>query len=115
MKENEERGEIVLYQPEGEVRLEVRVENETVWLTQAQMARLFERDRSVIAKHIKNAFNEGELDSKVVCANFAHTKGSSLAFFHSAFCILHHDRHRQRISACKPSSTRKADFLLYPQ
>ena len=42
-------------------------------------------------------------------------KGSSLAFFYSAFCILHHDRHRQRISACKPSSTRKADFLLYPQ
>ena len=67
------KGEIVLYQPEGEVRLEVRVENETVWLTQAQMARLFGRDRSVIAKHIKNAFKEGELDPKVVCANFAHT------------------------------------------
>ena len=67
------RGEIVLYQPEGEVRLEVRVENETVWLTQAQMAALFERERSVIAKHIKNVFKEGELDSKVVCANFAHT------------------------------------------
>ena len=70
---NENRGEIVLYQPEGEVRLEVRVENETVWLTQAQMAALFERERSVIAKHIKNVFKEGELDSKVVCANFAHT------------------------------------------
>jgi hypothetical protein len=67
------KGEIVLYQPEGEVRLEVRVENETVWLTQAQMAALFERERSVIAKHIKNVFKEGELDSKVVCANFAHT------------------------------------------
>ena len=67
------KGEIVLYQPEGEVRLEVRVENETVWLTQAQMAALFERERSVIAKHIKNVFKEGELDSKVVCANFPHT------------------------------------------
>ena len=73
MAKNEEKGEIVLYQPEGEVRLEVRVENETVWLTQAQMAALFERERSVIAKHIKNVFKEGELDSKVVCANFAHT------------------------------------------
>lgn len=73
MAKNEEKGEIVLYQPEGEVRLEVRVENETVWLTQAQMAMLFERERSVIAKHIKNVFKEGELDSKVVCANFAHT------------------------------------------
>ena len=61
---NENRGEIVLYQPEGEVRLEVRVENETVWLTQAQMAVLFERERSVIAKHIGNVFKEQELDEK---------------------------------------------------
>ncbi len=54
-------GEIVLYQPEGEVRLEVRVENETVWLTQAQMVKLFDKDQSVIARHIKNVFKEGEL------------------------------------------------------
>ena len=60
----ENKGEIVLYQPEGEVRLEVRVENETVWLTQAQMAVLFERERSVIAKHIGNVFKEQELDEK---------------------------------------------------
>lgn len=64
MTKNEEKGEIVLYQPEGEVRLEVRVENETVWLTQAQMGMLFERERSVIAKHIKNVFKEGELDER---------------------------------------------------
>ncbi|WP_407458275.1 RhuM family protein [Fibrobacter sp.] len=57
-------GEIVLYQPEGEVKLEVRVENETVWLTQAQMGILFERERSVIAKHIGNVFKEKELDEK---------------------------------------------------
>lgn len=54
-------GEIVLYQPEGDVRLEVRVENDTVWLTQAQMVKLFDKDQSVIARHIKNVFNEGEL------------------------------------------------------
>lgn len=65
MKQNEEKtGEIVLYQPEGEVKLEVRVENETVWLTQAQMGILFERERSVIAKHIGNVFKEKELDEK---------------------------------------------------
>lgn len=57
----ENKGEIVLYQPEGEVRLEVRVENETVWLTQAQMVKLFDKDQSVIARHIKNVFKEGEL------------------------------------------------------
>ena len=61
---NERNGEIVLYQPEGAVRLEVRVENETVWLTQAQMGELFERERSVIAKHIGNIFKEKELDEK---------------------------------------------------
>lgn len=61
---NENRGEIVLYQPEGEVRLEVRVENETVWLTQAQMAKLFNKDQSVIARHIKNVFKERELQQE---------------------------------------------------
>lgn len=56
--------EIVLYQPEGEVRLEVRVENETVWLTQAQMVKLFDKDQSVIARHIKNVFKERELQQE---------------------------------------------------
>ena len=65
MDQNDEKtGEIVLYQPEGAVKLEVRVENETVWLTQAQMGELFERERSVIAKHIGNIFKEKELDEK---------------------------------------------------
>ena len=55
-------GEIVLYQPDETVRLEVRLENETVWLTQAQMAELFQKDQSVIARHIGNIFREGELE-----------------------------------------------------
>ena len=59
---NENRGEIVLYQPEGEVRLEVRVENETVWLTQAQMAELFDVQRQAITKHIRNIFDSHELE-----------------------------------------------------
>lgn len=66
------RGEIVLYQPEGEVRLEVRMENETVWLSQMQMADLFQKDRTVIGKHIKNIYKEGELARDITCANFAH-------------------------------------------
>ena len=57
----ENKGEIVLYQPEGEVRLEVRVENETVWLTQAQMAELFHATKQNISLHIANIFKEGEL------------------------------------------------------
>ena len=62
MAKNEEKGEIVLYQPEGEVRLEVRVENETVWLTQAQMAELFNVQRQAITKHIKNIIESHELE-----------------------------------------------------
>jgi predicted HTH transcriptional regulator len=63
-------GEIVLYQPEGEIKLEVRVENETVWLTQAQMAEMFKKDRTVISRHIKNVYKEGELEKSITCANF---------------------------------------------
>lgn len=56
-------GEIVLYQPEENVRIEVRLDSdmETVWLTQAQMAELFQKDQSNIARHIRNVFDEGEL------------------------------------------------------
>ena len=57
------RGEIVLYQTaDGRTSIDVKLENETVWLTQAQMAMLFDKDQSVIARHIKNAFSEGEID-----------------------------------------------------
>lgn len=59
-----EQGEIILYQPDESVKLEVRMENETVWLTQAQIAELFERDRTVITKHINNVFKEKELEEK---------------------------------------------------
>lgn len=65
-------GEIVLYQPEGEVRLEVRMERESVWLSQVQMADLFQKDRTVIGRHIKNIYKEGELSKDITCANFAH-------------------------------------------
>ncbi|GHT04039.1 hypothetical protein FACS189440_22030 [Bacteroidia bacterium] len=58
------KDEIVLYQLGNSLQLEVKVENETVWLTQAQMVLLFERERTVITKHINNIFKEGELDEK---------------------------------------------------
>jgi len=56
--------EIVLYQPDSTLSLDVRVENETVWLTQAQMSELFMRDRTVITRHITNIFKEKELEEK---------------------------------------------------
>jgi hypothetical protein len=68
------KGEIVIYQtPDGVSELDVRLENETVWLTQAQMVALFQRDQSVISRHINNIFKEGELEKEVVYAEFAYT------------------------------------------
>jgi prophage maintenance system killer protein len=66
--------QIVIYQTaSGQVALEVNLREETVWLTQKQMTILFERERSVITKHIRNIFTEGELEQNQVCANIAHT------------------------------------------
>ena len=59
-----DKGEIIVYQSENTLQLEVRTEDETVWLTQAQMIELFQRDQSVIARHIGNIFKEKELDEK---------------------------------------------------
>jgi len=67
-------GEFLLYQTEdGRTRLEVRVQHETVWLSLNQMAELFQRDKSVISRHINNVFDEGEVVRERVVANFATT------------------------------------------
>ena len=60
----QQTGEIILYQPNENVQLEVHLEEETVWLTQAQMAELFQKDRTVVTRHINNVFTEGELDQE---------------------------------------------------
>jgi hypothetical protein len=70
----EDKGQILLYQtPDGESRIEVRLQNETVWLSLDQMAELFQRNKSTISRHIKNVFEEGELEQDSVIANFATT------------------------------------------
>ena len=58
------RNEIVVYQPDVSTHIDVRVKDDTVWLTQGQMTDLFQRDRTVITRHINNVFSEGELDEK---------------------------------------------------
>ena len=66
---------IVIYQTtDGETCIDVKFQDETVWLSQAQMAELFQKDRTVIGRHINNIFKEGELEESLVCAKFAHTK-----------------------------------------
>lgn len=64
----------IYHSQDGSVQLNVKLENETVWLTQSQMAELFGKDRTTINRHISNIFKEGELDENLVCAKNAHTK-----------------------------------------
>ena len=67
--------QIIIYQTaDNQTQIDVRMENDTVWLTQAQMADLFQKDRTVISRHIRNVFKEGELDESLVCAKFALPK-----------------------------------------
>ena len=68
-----EEDKIIIYQTEdGQTQIDVRLENETVWLTQAQMAELFDKDRTVIGRHIRNIYKEEELEQNITCAKFAH-------------------------------------------
>lgn len=67
-------GAVVLYRaPDGKVSLDIRIEKETVWLSLNQMANLFERDKSVVSRHLRNIFETGELDRNSVVAFFATT------------------------------------------
>ena len=74
-------GEIVMYQPDETIRLEVRMGEETVWLSQAQMAELFQRDQSVIARHIRNIYKEEELDEEGTYAKFAYMGHDGLQLY----------------------------------
>ena len=73
-KENQ----IEIYQAQdGSTQINVQFEQDTVWLNQEQLTALFNRDRTVIGRHIRNIFKEQELAEEEVCANFAHTESSS--------------------------------------
>ena len=66
--------DILIYQnSDGNIKIDVRLEEETVWLMQAQIAQLFGKGRTTVTEHIGNIFKEGELDEKVVCRDFRLT------------------------------------------
>ncbi|MCL2511669.1 MAG: virulence RhuM family protein [Bacteroidales bacterium] len=68
------KGEILIYEsPNGNIKIDVILEDETVWLSQEQMTLLFGKGRSTITEHIRNIFVEGELQEEVVCRKFRHT------------------------------------------
>lgn len=67
--------EILVYQnPDGNIKIDVRLQEETVWLTQAQLCQLFNKSKATVSEHIKNIFDEGELNEKVVVRKFRTTK-----------------------------------------
>lgn len=69
-----ENSDIEIYQSsDGQTQVEVTFDQDTVWLNQEQLSDLFDRDRTVIGRHIRNIFKEGELEEELVCADFAHT------------------------------------------
>ena len=68
----ENKGQIILYQSEdGQTKLEVQLQDDTVWLSLDQMAELFQRNKSTISRHIRNIFEEGELKAEATVAKFA--------------------------------------------
>ena len=77
------QNEIILYQPDNTVIIEVLLENETVWLPLDKMAELFQRDKSTISRHIKNVFEEGELN----CCKFCNSSNRrKQPVFMTVFC-----------------------------
>ena len=79
-----------MYQPDETIRLEVRMGEDTVWLTQQQMADLFQRDQSVIARHIRNIYKEEELEEEGTYAKFAYMGHDGLQLYEVR---AHGDRH----------------------
>ena len=63
--------EIVLYQPENSISIEVLMENDTVWLTLDNLSELYQRNKSTISRHLRNIYDDGELDRDSTVANFA--------------------------------------------
>lgn len=81
-----DKGQFLLYQtPDGDSQIEVKLQNDTVWLSLDQMAELFQRNKSTISRHIKNVLEDGELEADSVIANFATTatdgKNYSVAYY----------------------------------
>ena len=87
---NEVQGEVIFYQPDNTMRIEVRLEDETVWLTQQQMAELFSTDRTSIARHIGNIYTSDELEEEATCAKIAQvqTEGGRAITRHIPFYNL---------------------------
>ena len=94
--------EVLLYTTEdGDIRIDVRLLDETVWLTQEHMAKLFGKARNTITEHIHNVFKEGELSKDSVCRNFRHTASDG-----KTYQVEHCGGYLPYALLCSPSSVK---------
>ena len=82
--------QIIVYQPNETVRLDVRLENETVWLTQEQIANLFGTKRPAITKHLANIYKSGELEREGTCSILEHMGNDGNQSYRTTFYNLEH-------------------------
>ena len=95
-----EEDKIIIYQTEdGQTQIDVRLENETVWLTQAQLAELFDKDRTVIGRHIRNIYKEEELEQDITCAKFAQVGSEGDQRYEYTAYNLNSSSHQQYLSS----------------
>ena len=97
-----DKGQFLLYQtPDGESQIEVKLQDDTVWLSLDQMAELFQRNKSTISRHIRNVLEDGELDANSVVANFATTASDGIGILDDFLKISRKDilTHAGKISA----------------
>jgi len=88
VKMNADENQIVVYQPNETVRLDVRLENETVWLTQEQIANLFGTKRPAITKHLANIYKSGELEREGTCSILEHMGNDGKQSYRTMFYNL---------------------------
>ena len=101
----EQQGEIILYQPDESVRMEVRIEDETVWLTQAQIVELFQSSKANISEHLKNIYKSEELIQSSTVRNFrtvdsADNSSESYIFLICSLILALLDWNKLTICAC---------------
>lgn len=97
-----DKGQFLLCQtPDGESQIEVKLQDDTVWLSLDQMAELFQRNKSTISRHIRNVLEDGELDANSVIANFATTASDGIGILDDFLKISRKDilTHAGKISA----------------
>lgn len=110
--ENQNKGEIIMYRTEdGLTEIQTTLVDDTVWLNRAQMAELFQRDRSVIGRHIKNVFEEGELDRERNVQNLHIPNSDKLVEFYSLDVIISVG-YRVKLSSAHPVPVSGANDIL---